>query len=710
MRPFVPNSLPPAFGIGATYEWTTSSLVEDAAVQARSVVSRALGTLPRPKLIQRHTPYRRPENVARSRSATPSASDTTLTLDTCPHSSIENPSETPRWSGPSWGTVSFCHRPDNQQIINNWLYSEDGPNSQDLLVRKLGDIHFSPGNAAQGFRVGQSAKHAFHVAPAQTIYSTKRLIGRTYDDPILLNEIKFLPFEVVNQGGRPTIEIDNNGILEHFSLEEISAMILSKMKQTAEAYLGSKITRAVVTVPAYFNDAQRQATKDAGTIAGLDIVRMVSEPTAAALAYVVGKLDKMKNKTSRIIVYDLGGGTLDVSLLSFNGKTFNVTATAGDAHLGGEDFNARVVDYFTASYKKSTSFDVTTNSRSMSKLRKEVERAKHILSHQTSASLEIEAFHRGLDFSEILTRTKFEQLNKDLFEKALQPVRRVLADARISVFDVDEVVLVGGSTRIPKVQSLLTAMFKGKELSKSINPDEAVAIGAAIQAGILSHEPGLEDLGLTDISSFTIGIETAGGAFEPFIRRNTQLPASHSERLSTVEDNQRTVLIQVFEGEHTRTSDNNLIGQFELSGIPPAARGIPQVDVVFKLDVDGILRVEAKELLTGNSNHIVIKNRRGRLSEQELSRMTATAGRYETEDANQLASTEKINEIQRYLEEFSLKLQTTECAAAMARKGRNATVLATEMRHAMIWMEEKGKTVSLEELEERFTVWKSYSL
>ncbi|KAG8794062.1 ATPase with role in protein import into the ER [Ceratobasidium sp. 428] len=557
--------------------------------------------------------------------------------------------------------------------------------------------------------VGQAAKHAFHVAPAQTIYSTKRLIGRTYDDPILHHEAKSLPFEIVNQGGRPAIEIDSNGISEYFSPEEISAMILSKMKQTAEAYLGSKITRAVVTVPAYFNDAQRQATKDAGTIAGLDIIRMISEPTAAALAYVVSKLDKMRDKTSRIVVYDLGGGTLDVSLLSFNGKTFNVTATAGDPHLGGEDFDARVVDYFTASYKKSTGFDVTTNSRSMSKLKKEVERAKRILSHQTSTSLEIEAFHRGLDFSEMLTRNKFEQLNRDLFEKTLQPVRQVLADARIAVSDVDEVVLVGGSTRIPKIQSLLTAMFKGKELSKAINPDEAVAIGAAIQAGILSHEPGLEDLGLTDISSFTIGIETAGGTFEPFIRRNTQLPAVHSERLSTIEDNQRTVLIQVFEGEHTKTSDNNLIGQFELAGIPPAARGIPQVDVVFKLDVNGILRVEAKELLSGNSNHIVITSRRGRLSEQDISRMTATAGDYEAQDANRLASTEKINEIQRYLEDFSSKLRTVECAVAMARKGQNATVIATAMRHAMVWMEEKGKTASLEELEERFTVWKEYS-
>ncbi|KAG8793284.1 ATPase with role in protein import into the ER [Ceratobasidium sp. 428] len=557
--------------------------------------------------------------------------------------------------------------------------------------------------------VGQAAKHAFHAAPAQTVYSVKRLIGRTYDDPVLRREVKSLAFDVVNKGGRPTIEIDNHGTLEHFSPEEISSMILSKMKQTAEAYLGTKVTRAVVTVPAYFNDAQRQATKDAGKIAGLDIVRIISEPTAAALAYGVSRLDKMRGKTSRMIVFDLGGGTLDVSLISFADKTFNVIATSGNDHLGGEDFDTRVIEHFAASYRRTSGFDATTNTRSMSKLKKEVERAKRILSHQVSHSLEIEAFHRGADFSEILTQTKFNQLNRDLFEKTLEPVRRVLADAKLGVTDIDEVILVGGSTRIPKIQSLLAAMFKGKELSRGINPDEAVAIGAAIQGGILSHEPGLEGVGMVDASSFTIGIETAGGVFEPFIRRNTLLPAVFSERFSTIEDNQRSVLIQVFEGEHTMTKDNNLIGQFELTGIPAAARGIPQIDVLFEVDADGILRVEAKEQLTGKSNSIVITSRRSSLSKEELDRMTATAERYEARDSDRLAHANKINEIQRFLEELTSKLQTTEYAAAMARKGQNATIIAIEMRHAMDWVEEKGKSASLGELEERLVVWKSYS-
>ncbi|KAG9094106.1 ATPase with role in protein import into the ER [Ceratobasidium sp. 370] len=554
--------------------------------------------------------------------------------------------------------------------------------------------------------VGEAAKHAFHAAPAQTIYSAKRLIGRTYDDPILNQEIKSLPFEVINQGGRPRIEIDNQGVVQRFSPEQISAMILSKMKQTAETYLGTTVTRAVVTVPAYFNDAQRQATKDAGRIAGLNIVRMVNEPTAAALAY---GLDKKRNKPSRIVVYDLGGGTLDVSLLSFNKGAFKVIATAGNAHLGGEDFDTRVIDYFATSYRRSSGVDVVTNPRSMAKLKREVERAKRILSHQTSTTLEIEAFYRGNDFSEILTRAKFEQLNQDLFDKTLEPVRQVLTDAKISAADVDEVVLVGGSTRIPKIQSLLTAMFRGRELSKGINPDEAVAIGAAIQAGILAGEPGLEDLSLADVCPYTIGIETAGGHFEPFIRRNTPVPAVYSERLSTIEDNQRTVLIQVFEGEHANTKDNRLIGQFELSGIPPAARGIPQVDIQFELDVNGILRVEAKERLTGKSNSIVISSRRSGLSEEELNLMTTTAEEYTIQDTHRLLRTDKVNEIQRFLWNLSSQLQAGEYAAAMARDGRNATLIATAVRHAIAWMEKKGRTASLDELDENFTLWKSYS-
>ncbi|KDN34366.1 hypothetical protein RSAG8_12551, partial [Rhizoctonia solani AG-8 WAC10335] len=474
--------------------------------------------------------------------------------------------------------------------------------------------------------IGDSAKHAFHAAPGHTIYAVKRIIGRTFDDPELQKDIENWPFDVVNRGDRPVIQVhQDGGNIQSFVPEEISAMVLSQMKQTAEAYLGKPITRAVVTVPARFNDAQRQATKNAGIIAGLDIVRMVNEPTAAALAY---GLDRKNTGSSNIIVYDLGGGTLDVSLVSFKDGVFRVVGTAGDAHLGGEDFDSRIIDYFASMYQRTSGIDITSNYRSMSKLKKEAERAKRLLSTQQTVNIEIEALYRGRDFSAVLSRAKFEQVNQDLFRKSLEPVRKVLADAKIKPRDIDEVVLVGGSTRIPKVQSFLQDMFRGKKISHGINPDEAVATGAAIHAGVLAGEPGLEDIQLADVCPFTIGIETIGGVFAPFIHRNTPLPATHSEKLATTADNQRSVVIQVFEGEHSKSRDNHLIGEFELSGIPPAARGIVQIDIQFNVDVDGILRVEATEKVSGSSNSITISSRRSALSEEELEEMKLKSRAY----------------------------------------------------------------------------------
>ncbi|KAG8688851.1 ATPase with role in protein import into the ER [Ceratobasidium sp. 423] len=550
--------------------------------------------------------------------------------------------------------------------------------------------------------VGDAAKHAYHSAPAQTIFSIKRIIGREYEDAELQQEVKRWPFDVVDQGGRPSIQIYNDDVLQTFAPEEISAMILGKMKQTAETYLGKKVTRAVVTVPAYFNDAQRQATKDAGAIAGLNIIRMVNEPTAAALAY--GSDRKMAG-SSLILVYDFGGGTLDVSLLWLVNGAFKVLATSGDAHLGGEDLDHNVVDYFVDKYRRSTGADVSTNHRSMSKLKKEVERAKRILSTESMVTLEIEGFHRGRDFAESLTRAKFEQLNQELFQKALVPVRQVLKDAKLGTSAVDEILLVGGSTRIPKVQSMLRDMFRGKTISQGIHPDEAVALGAAIHAGILSNEAGLEDLTLADVCPFTVGIETSGGHFTPFINRNSPVPAMHMERVSTMADNQQVARIQVYEGENSKTKYNHLIGEFELTGLQPSARGITQIDIQFDLDVNGILRVEATERSTGKSKALVITTRRWGLSQEELHTMAQKSEQLDSQEITCTARSERLNEITKELWDLEEKLQTREFRAALAEEGRHASILETIIEEAMIWLEENGSRVTLEELNENFKSW-----
>ena len=469
----------------------------------------------------------------------------------------------------------------------------------------------------------------------------RRLIGRRYDEPSVKEDIKHFPFDVINKDGKPAVKVEVNGQLKTLTPEEISGMVLSKMKEIAESYLGHKVTHAVVTVPAYFNDQQRQSTKDAGTISGLNILRIVNEPTAAAMAY---GLDK-KGGERKIIVFDLGGGTFDVSLLSIEDGVFEVLATAGDTHLGGEDFDQRIIDHFVKIFNKKHNVDVTKDLKAMGKLKREAEKAKRTLSSQMSVRIEIESFFDGIDFSETLTRAKFEELNLDLFKKTMKPVEQVLKDANVKKSEVDDIVLVGGSTRIPKVQELLEDFFGGKKASKNINPDEAVAYGAAVQAGILSNEEGTGDILLVDVCPLTLGIETTGGVMTKLIPRNTVIPTRKSQIFSTAADNQPVVLIQIFEGERSLTKDNNLLGKFELSGIPPAPRGVPQIEVTFEIDANGILKVSAQDKVAGRSESITITNDKGRLSPEDIERMVEEAEKFAEEDKKSAERIEAKNGI-----------------------------------------------------------------